>query len=281
MAKYIKMDSVMNTRGVIDANFDPRNGTPFAVLETFPKDGTDIGFIDSDTKIGLLGANEARNAIDQLNKFHSIPVESLPRSLRDILIIYPGDYRGFRREMFRFLNKRVRPLDSKGEAEAFHIVLERRLGIPNIKNKIARIMTDSASLIDMEPNRVLSIVHGDVSPENLYVYDSGEVELLDLEWVGTFKNKAIAMIRDFGNLRARSWANRAFRDALDAELIRMYRSHGQEDLGKAIVRLGILRSHILLSGYFENYEKEKQKDPRQTKRRKETERDIAKAFVIK
>jgi len=117
-----------------------------------------------------------------------------------------------------------------------------------------------------------------MAPNNLYVFNSGDIELLDLEWVGTFKNKTIAMILDFGNLRARSWSNEKFRNELDDKLVKTYRAKGQEEIGKAIVQLSILRSHVQLSGFFENYERVKQKDALQTRRRKSTERDIAKAF---
>ena len=87
------------------------------------------------------------------------------------------------------------------------------------------------------------------------------------------------MILDFGNLRARSWSNEKFRNALDNVLITTYSKIGQEKIGRAIVQLSILRSHIQLSGFFENYARPKQKDPLQTRRRKQTEHDIAKAFV--
>lgn len=115
-------------------------------------------------------------------------------------------------------------------------------------------------------------------PNNLHVFDSGNVELLDLEWVGVFKNRAIAMVLDFGNLRARSWNNERFRKALDGELYRTYRHQGKKELGEAIIKLSILRSHVLLSGFFENYEPAKQKDPLQKRRRKATESDILQTF---
>jgi hypothetical protein len=44
------------------------------------------------------------------------------------------------------------------------------------------------------------------------------------------------------------------------------------------VQLSILRSHVQLAGFFENYEQARQKDALQTRRRKSTERDIVKAF---
>lgn len=279
IAKYIKANQIINTRGVVSSNFDPRKGIPFVIMETFPTHQSKIGFIEGDKGVELLGIREAKKTIEQLHRFHSISIQSLPVRLKKILKIYPGDYKGFRREVFRYLNKKVKPLDSKGKAEPFHKVLERRLGISDVKNKAKELLTRLETIIDSKPNRVPSIVHGDMAPNNFYVFNYGNIELLDLEWVGVFKNKAIAMILDFGNLRARSWRNEKFRNALDDELIKTYRAQGKEKLGKAIVQLSILRSHIQLSGFFENYKRTKQKDPLQTRRREQTERDIAKVFV--
>ena len=278
IAKYIKAHRIINTRGVVASNFDPKKGIPFVIMETFPTNQSKIGFIEGDKGVELLGVREARQTINQLHKFHSISIKSLPVHLKKILKIYPGDYKDFRREVFRYLNKKVKSLDGRGKAELFHKVLERRLGISEVKNKAKELLTRLEPVIDSKKNCVISIVHGDMAPNNLYVFNSGDIELLDLEWVGTFKNKTIAMILDFGNLRARSWSNEKFRNELDDKLVKTYRAKGQEEIGKAIVQLSILRSHVQLSGFFENYERVKQKDALQTRRRKSTERDIAKAF---
>lgn len=244
MAKYIKTHRVINTRGVVTSNYNPRKGVPFVVMETFPTHQSKIGFIEEDKGVELLTVREAKQTISQFHKFHSISIKSLPPHLRKILKIYPGDYKSFRREVFRYLNKKVKPLDGKDKVEPFHKVLERRLGISEVKNKAKKLLMQLGPIIDSKQNRIPSIVHGDMAPNNLYIFNSGDVELLDLEWVGTFKNKAIAMILDFGNLRARSWSNEKFRNALDDALIQTYRSKGQEEIGKAIMQLSILRSHI-------------------------------------
>ena len=278
IAKYLKTHHVINTRGVVVANSNPKKGLPFAIMETFPTGHSRIGFIEENRGVELLGKREAEKTIDQLYKFHAVKIASLPGGLRKVLRIYPGDWRGFRREVFRYLNKRVRPLDRKGRTELFQKVLERRLGAKEIKEKVKILMARLAPTIDSKQNHVPAIVHGDMAPNNLYVFNSGDVEFLDLEWVGVFKNKAIAMILDFGNLRARAWGNEKFRNSLDEALIRMYCAHGQEKLGRAIVQLSILRSHVQLSGFFENYPLVKQRDLLQTRRRKSTEQDLIKVF---
>lgn len=55
---------------------------------------------------------------------------------------------------------------------------------------------------------------------------------------------------------------------------------GKKELGQAIVSLAILRSHLMLAGFFENYAPEKQSDEEQKLRREKTEQDIKKAWNI-
>ena len=278
IARFIKTNNILNTRGIIADNYDPKKGTTFVVMETFPADHSKIGFIEKNEGLELLGKHEAEHVVDQLIKFHAISAKSLPTKLRNILKIHPDEYKQLRKSIFKYLNRQVRPLDSGKNPEAFWKVLERRIGIIDLKDKAKKILNDLEPIISSKVNQSNSLIHGDAAPNNLYVFDSGEVELLDLEWVGSSNNNAIAMIYDFGNMRARSWCNEKFRHALDAALVDSYEKNGQEELGRAIVRLSILRSHILLSGAFENYEHEKQKDPLQTRRRKSTEKDISQAF---
>ncbi len=278
IALYLKAKNVIATRGVIAANYDPQKGIPFAIYETFPAGRAKIGFIEKNKGVELLGSREAKKIIDQLVKFHGISVSTLPPQLKKILVPHPGSYIKFRKEVLRYVNGRVKPLDHKGKTEPLSQILERRTGIVGIKEKAQTLLDRSRSIIDTKGNQKITMVHGDLAPNNFYVFDSGDVEFLDLEWAGTFTNSALAMILDFGNLRARSWNNAKLRKLLDYYLLEAYRGEGKELLGKAIIQLSILRSHIMLSGFFENYTQPRQRSAIEARRRKETERDIAQAF---
>jgi hypothetical protein len=278
-AKFLKKHQVIKTRGVVDANCDLKRGTPFAIMETFPAAKAKIGFIEGDKGADRLGAREARRVLNQLLKLHAVSIGSLPPALKKILKAHKGGYKDFKKEVGRLLDKKVKPLGLKRGKESFYRVLERHFGVHDLKGSVNGLLERARPFIDAKANRGPALAHGDMAPNNLYVFDSGEVELLDLEWVGLFNNKALAMIDDFGNLRARAWSNRKFREALDNELIKIYRRRQQEELGKMIVRLSILHAHLLLAGFFENYPWPKQKERAQTRRRILTERDIAKALA--
>jgi len=123
-------------------------------------------------------------------------------------------------------------------------------------------------------------VHGNLDPGNAYVRKNGEVELIDFEFTGVTRNEILGGMVDFGNLRARVWNNKNFRDAFDEAVIARYQKEGREEVGRAIVSLGILRSHAILAGFFENYEHERQGEEDQIQRRDATEQDIKKAWEV-
>lgn len=272
-AIYIKNNNVLNTRGVVSYNVDPKKGTPFVIMETLPAGVDKIGFIEGNKGVELLGKEEAQKTVEQLMRFHSIEINSLPGNLKGVLKKYPGDYSSLKRQVLKYMNKKVKPLGGK-KSEYHFKVLERNLGINDLKKKVNNLLAGYKSIIESKENKVYSLVHGDMAPNNLYVFDSHDVELLDLEWVGEFKNKAIAMILDFGNLRARSWKNKNFRIELDNALIEEYAKSGNEELGKIIVKLATLRSCIQLSSFFENYDWKKQELSDEKIRREQTEGDL-------
>ena len=71
ITKYIEKNNVISTRKVVASNSDPKQGVPYVILETFPTGRSQIGFVERDKNVNLLGTKEAKNAIDQTLRFHS------------------------------------------------------------------------------------------------------------------------------------------------------------------------------------------------------------------
>lgn len=278
---YLKKHTDIKTRGVINYNYNPKNGIPFVIMETFPKSHSKIGFIEGNNGTELLGSVEAKNVIVDLIKFHDIKFDTLPKNLQEIIKTKNrGDgYSYIKKSVNNAFAKKIFPLDAKNnKTELLHSLLERRLGIDNFKKKINNLIDKIEPLAEEKMNQGNFIVHGDMAPNNLYIFDDGKVEFLDFEWVSRFSNRLVAMVYDFGNLRARSWKNKLFRDELDRNLLEIYRSKDEEVMGKAIICLSILRSNIRFSGYFENYPWEKQKLIEETQRRKIAEEELQKIW---
>ena len=273
----------IKTTDIIADNLDRKNGLPFAIIETHEKDAAKIGFISQfePEKMKLLIPEMARSCIKALEQLHGINVDTMSET--DVSSF--RDFSGKTDEFFDLivkqdLEKRVAALDTGGEMQDYGSVLDRRLGVTGFHKKVLELLAGFRGVFEGEEKRKKVLFHGDYSPDNLRISDDNSIELLDLEWAGIHDNEAIAMIIDYGNLRARVWNNDAFRVALDAAIIDKYKREGKEDLGKAVVVLGILRSDVQIGGAFENYPRDKQSLVTEEERRKSIEADLLRAFEL-
>lgn len=278
--KFLKENGKIKTRNIIAENLNRQEGLPYAIMETFKSDEAKIGFITKRARdMELLTTKEAQSCVNTIEQLHSIDIETVPVKVREVLRHFDGSAEEFCDSILQNLDQKVRALDTEGEEEYYHEVLNRRLGVADFRKKVEKLVNVLKDSIKKEGEEEI-LVHGDLAPNNLYVYDNGEVEFLDLEWSGTCNNEAIAMITDFGNLRARAWNNKEFRETLDVSVIEKYKKKGKEDIGKAVVAFGILHSHIALAGFFENYPLDKQRREEEKGRRESTESDIKRAWEI-
>lgn len=278
--KFLKKNGQIKTRDIVAQNLNREEGLPYAIMETFKNGEAKVGFITNAEDMELLMAKEAQSCVATLERLHSIDAEAIPEDVKEVLQHFSGSAEEFFDAILSNLNGTVRALDADGREELYYQVLNRRLGVLDFREKVQQLLDIFREVIRKEEGGKEVLVHGDLSPTNLYVYDNGEVEFLDFEWSGTCNNEALAMIIDFGNLRARAWNNRDFREALDTAILEKYKKEGKEGVGKAVVALGILRSHMGLAGAFENYPLEKQRNEEEKRRRESTESDIMKAWEV-
>ncbi|MFZ2201784.1 MAG: DUF1861 family protein [Microgenomates group bacterium] len=282
VGKFLKEQGI-KTRDIVAENHDRKNGLPFAIMETYEKGEAEVGFISqfAPEEMKPLTPEIAQHCIETLEQLHHIDADMMPTAVASSL----RDLTGKTEEFFELivrqdLERRVSALDTGGEAVDYGSVLDRRLGVTGFHKKVLGLLAAFREVIKGEEKKEKVLFHGDLSPDNLYIHDDNTIELLDLEWAGIHDNEAIATIIDYGNLRARVWNNKEFRDALDAAVIDKYKREGKEELGWAVVALGILRSDIQIGGNFENYPREKQSLDIERQRRESTEADLLRAFEL-
>ncbi len=280
VGKLLKSRGVKTTN-VIAENHDRARGLPFAIMETHKAGEDEIGFISQfePEKMERLTPEMASDCIEALIELHKIDVNTLSETEVGAF----RDFVGKTDEFFDLivkqdLEKRVLALGTGDEAVDVGTVLDQRLGVRGVHNKVIELLAAFREVIKKEEKKEKVIFHGDYAPDNLRF--GNDIELLDLEWAGIHDNEAIAMIIDYGNLRARVWNNKEFREALDAAIMDKYTREGNEALGKAVIALGILRSDIVIGGFFENYPREKQSLEAETLRRKSTQVDLLRAFDL-
>ncbi|MCL5006675.1 MAG: hypothetical protein M1153_00800 [Patescibacteria group bacterium] len=78
IAGYLKKKKIINTRGVIVYNFDPKKGTPFAVMETFPS-GHAKSVLSKITRESNISGSARRNeSLPNLSDFTIYPSVRCP-----------------------------------------------------------------------------------------------------------------------------------------------------------------------------------------------------------
>ncbi len=276
--KFLKEHSELRIETIISSNTEPTAGVPFVLMEALERQTGEIGF---DEHGEHLDEQAAQGFAETLQKLHRVNTSELPNDLRDTMEGFPGTYEEIHDELFTILDQPIEhALDRQSATEeSLDQVLGRRFGISNFREKVEELLAHLEPTIRSSDNHEV-LVHGNLDPGNAFVHQGGEVELIDFEFTGLSKNEIGGSMVNFGNLRARAWRNTAFKSAFDAAMIQSYGAEGREEIGKAITALGILRSHLVLAGFFENYEHEKQQDEEQTIRRETTVQDIRKAWEI-
>ena len=282
LLQALEQDGRMPARKVIASNLDRKQGTPFAIMEVLG--GDQLGFVTKEEDVEIWGEKHAQECIRNLGVLNQIDTDSLPPELQEALEregASSSDYGRLRKDIESTLGKKVKALDSpEGGEEFFHEVLNRRFGIENFKERVVQILDHWEELMKSQDGTRNALFHGDLGGDNLYIHDDDSVEFIDWEFAGMCKNPAISAIIDFGNLRARTWNNKEFREAMDAALTESYTNRGEGELGRAIVSLGILRSHMGLAGFFENYDLGEQRKEREIRRREATEGDLKKVWEV-
>lgn len=191
---------------------------------------------------------------------------------------YNGQYQELKKENEELIKQGKKP--DHGEVPLW-MTMEYRLGAKDFRMSVNELFDKYEETIKtFQQEGKYFLVHGDCCPGNTFYDDSGEVEFTDWGHSGITKNELLSLIHDFGNMRARAWNNKEYRETMDNAVLEHYKSLGQEEAGKAVVALGILRSHCCLAGFFENYDITKQRMEQEKKRKESTEQDVRKAFAI-
>jgi hypothetical protein len=269
-ARVLDSHGIIPTRSVIEACTISDVKYPFAIFETLPSESQTIGFIEEDNGSELLTSQHAQEVMSQLFALHTFPASRLSSKELSLAKVprYKSTYPNFRRQVFWYLNKLISPQDI-GDLP-FYSVVEKRFGISGIKDIIYRIFETHRKVMESDEFVHPTLIHGDMAPNNLFVFDDGRVELLDLEWMGVVNHQLLALIYDYGNMRVRAWKNREFRSSLDTEL---FKKHPQ-DVAQAVFDLSILFNYGSIAGFLENYPIDKFNQAEEIRRRKVTEEDL-------
>lgn len=290
--RFLSEQRVLPVLKVYEEQARPEADLQYSLMETLPD--AEIGFIHNQEAMKKLDERHAKALVDQLFQLGKMKLpEDIDERIHDLQDPFEN-YEGYQENLWNLLDNQeepectqVRPLDGQRndegeiEGEVFLGVLARRFDMTgaDFREKIKSLVSQYEETVKKYDGEDWVMTHGDLSPANVYVGDQ-DTRMLDWEWAGKTKNRLLAMVYDFGNLRARAFNNPRFQEALDEAIIEGFASEGDEEAGKAVVALGILRSHASLAGFFENYDPDVQMLPAEKERRELTESGLKKAFSV-
>jgi hypothetical protein len=237
---------------------------PYAIFET-REDGDGYGFMhDRPSFYEEFDAQEVRRLVDVMYSFHLSGFHASVDTLRSAHSM-PSSLCHYKREFKGFLEKKIVHKKADGtmlEGKVADIVAS--YAGKEVRKAILRTLEENWSFVlASRAKDGMYLVHADMQIDNVYKHKDGAFELLDFEWVGKSDNPVIAIIYDYGNLRARAWSSPGFQAMLDTAMYDAGKErYGDLDMMKAALQLGLLRSSLLMTRYHLDFANTVKKDKR-------------------
>ncbi len=236
----------------------------YAIFET-RENGDGFGFMnDNPLFYKNITEENIHTFVSTLYTFHQAGAELSKKTLGYAKEM-SGNISTYRKELKKLLNKRIQHKDAEGviSDNTVEFFLISYTGIPDMAIKIMNVLEDNWKFVlKSKTKRKTYLVHADMQIDNIYKHKNGEFELLDFEWVGKSNSPLIAIMYDYGNLRARAWSSPSFQNLLDQAMIEIGKTYYDEAWVNAGMKLGIVRSSLMMSRYHLDFENTVKKDRR-------------------
>jgi hypothetical protein len=238
---------------------------PYAIFET-REDGEGFGFMhDKPSFYEKFTEQEMYNLVNTIYSFHNTGVKINP-NIWKYTRNTTSNINHYKKESQKWLKTRIihKLADGTIVEKRVQELLTLYTGIQNIEEIIMSIFDKNWSyIINSKINNKYYLVHADMQIDNLYKHQDGTIELLDFEWVSKSDNPIIAIMYDYGNLRARAWSSLVFQTVLDKTMLEVGKKyHKNINIIKTGLDLGILRSSLMMSRYHLDFKNTTKNDKR-------------------
>jgi thiamine kinase-like enzyme len=237
---------------------------PYAIFET-REDGEDFGFMhDKPSFYEKFNEKEMYDLVNTIYSFHNTGTSINPNIWKYTRKM-TSNINHYKKESQKWLKTKIihKSVDGKIVEKKVEELLTLITGIQNIKEIIMGIFDKNwQCVINSKVNNKYYLVHADMQIDNLYKHQNGTIELLDFEWVGKSDNPVIAIMYDYGNLRARAWSSKQFQEMLEVTMLEVGKEYYNIEIIKAGLDLGILRSSIMMCRYHLDFKNTTRNDKR-------------------
>ncbi len=235
----------------------------YAVFGTLPE-GRGYGFMhDKKEYYDALSQDDVNNLVRKIFQFHSLGQDIV--SLKDMRRI-PHEKAFYCKENADLLAEKVVSKDVRGvlkecTVEDFFAKVYR---VSNFLQESHKFLEDLFVEASQYVERGPVMTHADLAIDNIYMSESKDFSLIDFEWVGITHNPLIAIMYDYGNLRARAWSSPDFQTRLDKAFVSVGADVSEIPVDgiRVGMKLGLLRSTILMARYHIDYKHTTENDKR-------------------
>ncbi len=221
----------------------------YAIFET-RESGNDFGFMDDKKEsYEQFTTKEIENLVEALFSFHHIGEHVDPTIWKYTRALdFSKEY--YVKKIHNLFATRITHKKENGDM-VFDTVENIIKTYTNIKDPLKQTLSVFTENWKESDRNKTYLVHGDMSLDNTYKHPNGKIELLDFEWVSHTKNPLIALMYDYGNVRARAWSSPSFQSALDSHMLNIGEKYTDETtlqrgmtLGKLYYSLTMCRFHL-------------------------------------
>lgn len=248
------------------AHYSLKPPVPYAIFET-REDGDGFGFMhDSPAFYERFSEQEMQRLVESIYTFHHAGFDIEKNTLKLTLPI-SSKLGVYKKESAKLLDTVITHKTREGQEASKKVeeLLTRYTGIADVRARIMQTLEKSFARIEAsKTNADTYLVHADMQIDNVYKHANGDFELLDFEWVGRTDNPAIAIMYDYGNLRARAWSSPSFQNMLDKFMLEIGMKFypNSAEMVRAGLTLGILRSSLMMSRFHLDFANTVKKDKR-------------------
>jgi hypothetical protein len=238
---------------------------PYAIFET-RENGEGFGFMNDNPQFyEKFSENDMEKLVEVIYSFHNAGLNinkgvwKYTQKISSNVIKYKNDAKKLLETVIAHKSKEG-TLIQKPVKE----LIEDYLGYKNLENTVFDIFDKNWEYVfSSKVDNDNYLVHADMQIDNIYKHENGDFELLDFEWVGRSDNPIIAIMYDYGNLRARAWSSPIFQQMLDRKMLEIGRKYYKDiNIITSGLILGKLRSSLMMCRFHLDFTNTVKKDKR-------------------
>src|SRR3989344_831099 len=265
VANALDKDDKFSLPTIEAVKYSLNSRVPYAIFET-RENGENFGFMhDSPSFYEKFSEKDMQNLVNTIYSFHNVG-SSINKNIWKYTQNISSGISHYKKQIQKDFNQNIthKSADGKLIEKSVKELLEKYIGLKNIDNLVMGMVEKNWKYVNSSQTKnKYYLVHADMQIDNIYKHKDETFELLDFEWVGKSDNPVIAIMYDYGNLRARAWSSPPFQSMLDRTMIDIGKKYYDDvNIINAGLTLGILRSGVIMCRFHLDFINTVKKDKR-------------------